>query len=125
MSTVGLCVVLTKGNTYQFATQGEVNYDHRIANSGRDGGKEVRRDWQQQIDVLSANPRERMRAISKAMSKELRHGEQPDRQYDGFMPLESLLGTPSSKELFATQTRYDKWYVDLVGITNCALKCAA
>ena len=44
-----------------------------------------------------------MRAISKAMSKELRHENHVDRQRGGFMPLATLLEAPSIRELFATR----------------------
>ena len=45
-----------------------------------------------------------MRAISKGISKELRHANRPDRQRGGFTPLETLLDTQSARDLFATQS---------------------
>ena len=51
---------------------------------------------------FSANPRGRMRAISKLLPRELRHRDQPGRR-DGFTPLETAPGLPSMGKLFANQ----------------------
>lgn len=96
--------MFTNGNKYQFAAHGEANSDQWITNSGRAGGKESQCRQRQSIDYLIHNPRGRMRAISKDMSKELRTENIPDRQKDGFIPLETLPDTQSVRELFATQT---------------------
>ena len=49
------------------------------------------------------NPAYRMRAISKGMSKELRHIAHPSMRDDGYLPTTDLLNTDTLRELWATQ----------------------
>ena len=121
-------MVSTKGNTYQFAAQGATEYDYWSTNEGRAGGNESfkRRNaivvhpnlfssgraggkgssWEchsARKNFISQNPKERLRAISKCMSRELRHIDHEMMQKDGFMPLSELLITPAMVDLFATR----------------------
>ena len=103
LATIGHGMLTTKGNTYQFAAQGATKFDDWVVNSGRAGGKGRGKGRRHSVEYLSTNPPERLRALSKTMSKELRHEDHHDRQKDGFMPLTSLLNAPSFRELFGTQ----------------------
>ena len=96
-------MLLTRENTYQFAAQAEAPFGLFSTNDGREGGKGTRGDRQASIDHLRANPRGRLRAISKATSKELRHRSHNSTQRDGYMPLRDLLDLEAMQELFATQ----------------------
>ena len=121
LSTIGYGMLGTKGNTYQFAARGESDFDYWVTNegragghepygarnqrrfyNGRAGGKESSWECHRARDFLSENPRERIRAISKCMSKELRHQDQCHMQRDGFMPLDDLLKLESTTDLFAS-----------------------
>ena len=103
MSRIGLGILLTRGNTYQFAAQAEAPFGLFPTNAGRSGGRWTRGERQVSIDHLRANPRGRLRAISKTMSRELRHQSHDSMRRDGYMPLQRLLAQESMQELFATQ----------------------
>ena len=105
LATIGLGMLTTRGNTYQFVAQGATKFDDWSANAGRAGGKGKGRGKgrRHSVEYLSTNPSERLRALSKAMSKELRHENHDDRQRNGFMPMASLLNARSIRELFGTQ----------------------
>ena len=49
------------------------------------------------------NPAERMRAISKGISKELRHVAHPNMHSDGYLPLADLLNTVTLGDLWSSQ----------------------
>ena len=128
LSTIGRGMITTKGNTYQFAAQGASSYDCWNVNEGRAGGHETFRrrnaiithtdhrfsnrraggkgsSWEchNSQNSLSQNPKERVGAISKGMSRELRHKDHCNMRKDGFMPLSDLLLTPAMIDLFGTR----------------------
>ena len=130
LSSLGKGVISTSGNTYQFAAQGEA-YPHdnptvlvgraggyrgkgkgsqdkgkgrqgfRVLNIDNPGGNLV--EGAQPDTHLNMNPADRMRAISKGMSKELRHVSHPNMRKDGYLPMTDLLNTETLRDLRATQ----------------------
>ena len=103
LSSIGQCVMLTRGSTYQFAAHGGELYDQWITNEGRSGGGGGKRGRRHSAEYLCPNPRGRMRAISKALSRELRHVYHLSMQKDGFAPLGDVLGAADLCDLFASE----------------------
>ena len=121
LSTIGYGMLETKGDTYQFAARGGSGFDYWVTNeggagghepygarnqrrfhNGRAGGKGSAWECHKARDFSSENKRERMRAISKCTSRELRRQGHYRMQRDGFMPLDDIIMLESMTILFAT-----------------------
>ena len=96
-------VPLPRGTIYQLEAQGKAEFDRWATNAGRAGGTGKHKGKRHSVGHLRSHPRGRMRAISKTMSRELRHEPNDSLQRDGFVPLNDLLNTEDLRELFASR----------------------
>ena len=106
IATIGKLANATDRNKYQFLAQCETQRAHLITNAGREGGK-GKGEWRKpSIDQIPRDPKERIRAISKSMSRELRRGNHPSRQRDGCAPLSNSQETRYFGALYAKQSDF-------------------
>ena len=132
LPTIGNGVISTAGNTYQFVAQGETYpHDDQTSPPGRagggnnqypgkggrakgkglpvpqfvetDNGRACERGGFLHDTHMEMNPADRMRAISKGMSEELRHVAHPKMLDDGYMPITDLLNAETLLDFWATQ----------------------
>ena len=85
-----------RGNVYQFPPLGMHGGNVNPRNEGRAGGKgSFRGKAGRGAKGENMSPKERMRALSKGVSTELRHVFRDSMQNDVFMPIGDLIDTPT------------------------------
>ena len=92
-----------RGNAYQSPAHGAYPAPSDHINGGRAGGRGFRKGRPGKgLKGEDLSPRDRMRAVYVAMSKEHRHANRPSMQRDGFMHLDDILDTQAMADLRAT-----------------------